>query len=373
MTSKRQFLGLAAAAALLALAGGMTVGSDAAQAQQRELYIYNWSDYIGVDTIANFEKETGIKVTYDLFDGYETMDARLQAGSSGYDIVFPGRYYISQHVKQGLYLPLDKSKLKNLGNIGQRFWDALGVVDPGNKYVIPYMFWTNGYVYDAKKVMAIDPNAPVDSWAMFFDPAVLSKFTPCGVSILDSPEDVMDLALNYLHLHPGTNDEKELKQAGDLVAKAQPHVAAFDSSGTINALADGSRCLAMTWSGDYSQAKKRADETKSDVDLKFVSPKEGVNMDYDGMVILKDSKHVAEALEFLDYMMRPEVIAQVSNDIGYANANDKATPLVDESLRNDPAMYPDPSRLTNIFTIDVRTGEGTRILNREFTRAKTGQ
>jgi putrescine transport system substrate-binding protein len=366
MKIKTALQGVIAGVALLAAAGD-------AGAEERQLFIYNWADYIGTSTIADFEKETGIKVTYDLFDGYETMDARVQAGSSGYDIIFPGRYYISQHVLQGVYLPLDKSKLKNLGNIGQRFWDALSVADPGNKYVVPYMFWTNGYVYDAKKVLAIDPNAPVDSWAMFFDPAVLSKFTPCGVSILDSPEDVMDLALNYLHLHPGTNDAAELKQAGDLVAKAQPHVAAFDNSGTINGLADGSRCLAMTWSGDYSQAKARAEENKADVDLKFVSGKEGVNMDYDGMAILKDAKNVDEALEFIDYMMRPDVIAKVTNDIGYANANEKATPLVDPSISGNPAMYPDQTRMTNIFTIGVRTGEGTRVLTREFTRAKTGQ
>src|SRR4030095_7355823 len=195
----------------------------------------------------------------------------VEGGCPGNTIIFPGRYYTSQHVQQGVYLPLDKSKLKNLGNIGERFWKAPEVAEPGHKYGAPYLFWANGYVYDAKKVLAIDPNAPVDSWDMFFKPEVLSKFTPCGVSILDSPEDVMDLALNYQHLHPGTNDAEELKKAGDLVAKAQPHVAAFDNSGTINSLADGSRCLAMTWSGDYSQAKSRAEENKADVDLKFVS------------------------------------------------------------------------------------------------------
>jgi putrescine transport system substrate-binding protein len=366
MVSRTGLLGMIAMVALV-------FAANQAEAQERKLFIYNWADYIGTTTIADFEKETGIKVTYDLFDGYETMDARVQAGHSGYDIIFPGRYYISQHVQQGLYLPLDKSKLKNLGNIGQRFWDALAVSDPGNKYVVPYMFWTNGYVYDAKKVLAIDPKAPVGSWDMFFKPEVLSKFTPCGVSILDSPEDVMDLALNYLHLHPGTNDAAELKQAGDLVAKAQPHVAAFDNSGTINGLADGSRCLAMTWSGDYSQALARAQENGSDVDLKFASPKEGVNMDYDGIAILKDAKNVDEALEFIDYMMRPEVIAQVTNDIGYANANDKATPLVNPELSGNPAMYPDESGASNIYTIGVRTAEGTRVLTREFTRAKTGQ
>ena len=183
----------------------------------------------------------------------------------------------------------------------------------------------------------------------------------------------MDLALNYLHLEPGTNDAEQLKKAGDLVAKAQPHVATFDNSGTINALADGSRCLAMTWSGDYAQATTRAQENGADVDLKFVSGKEGVNMDYDGMAILKDAKNVDEALEFIDYMMRPEVIAKVTNDIGYANANDKATPMVNPEISGNPAMYPDQSRMKNIYTIGVRTAEGTRVLTREFTRAKTGQ
>src|SRR5262252_9188488 len=161
MSSRTGLLGVFAAVVLSAIAG-------TAEAKERQLFIYNWADYIGTTTIADFEKETGIKVTYDLFDGYETMDARVQAGSSGYDIIFPGRYYISQHVQQGVYLELDKSKLKNLGNIGERFWKALDVSDPGNKHVVPYMFWTNGYVYDAKKVLAIDPNAPVDSWDMFF-------------------------------------------------------------------------------------------------------------------------------------------------------------------------------------------------------------
>ena len=366
MKAKSAVQSLIASVALLVAAG-------AAEAADRQLFIYNWSDYIGTTTIADFEKETGIKVTYDLFDSYETMDARVQAGSSGYDIIFPGRYYISQHVQQGVYLPLDKSKLKNLGNIGERFWKALDVSDPGNKHVVPYMFWTNGFVYDAKKILAIDPKAPVDSWDMFFKPEVLSKFTQCGVSILDSPEDVMDLALNYLHLHPGTNDAAELKQAGDLLAKTQPHVAPFDNGGTINALADGSRCLAMTWSGDYSQALARAQENKSDVDLKFSSPKEGVNMDYDGIAILKDAKNVDEALEFIDFMMRPDVIAKTTNDIGYANANEKATPLVNPELSGNPAMYPPESGMGNIYTIGVRTAEGTRVLTREFTRAKTGQ
>ena len=247
------------------------------------------------------------------------------------------------------------------------------VSDPGNKYVVPYMFWTNGYVYDAKKVLAIDPNAPVDSWDMFFKPEVLSKFTPCGVSILDSPEDVMDLALNYLHLHPGTNDAAELKQAGDLVAKAQPHVAAVRQQRHHQRAGRRQPVPRHDLVGRLFAGLARAQENGSDVDLKFVSGKEGVNMDYDGMAILKDAKNVDEALEFIDYMMRPEVIAKVTNDIGYANANDKATPLVDPAISGNPAMYPDQTRMKNIFTIGVRTAEGTRVLTREFTRAKTGQ
>jgi putrescine transport system substrate-binding protein len=370
MKSANGWISLTAALALLAVAGP---GVDEANAQERKLFIYNWADYIGTTTIEDFEKETGIDVTYDLFDSYETMDARVQAGSSGYDIIFPGRQFVQHHVKQDLYLPLDKSKLKNLGNIDSRFWEVMQVADPGNKYAVPYMFWTNGYVYDAKKVLAIDPNAPVDSWDMFFKPEVLSKFTPCGVSILDSPEDVIDLALNYLKLHPGKSDPEEVKKAADLVAKTQSHIAAFDSNGAIGALADGSRCLAMTWSGDYSQAAARAEEAGVDVDLKYVTAKEGVNMDYDTMAILKDSKNVEEAHLFIDYMMRPEVIAKVTNDIGYANANAKATPLVDEAIRSDPALYPDFDKVQNLYVTELRTPEEARLIVREFTRAKTGE
>ena len=365
MSLRTGLFGLVAAAALLA--------AGQAEAQERKLFIYNWSDYIDMSVVEEFEKEAGIKVTYDLFDSYETMDARVQAGSSGYDIIFPGRQVVQQHVAQGLYLPLDKSKLKNLGNIDERFWKIMEVADPGNQYAVPYMFWTNGYVYDAKKVLAIDPNAPVDSWDMFFKQEVLSKFKQCGTSVLDSPEDVVDLALNYLGLHPGRADPAELKQAGDLITKMRPNLAAFDSVGTIGALADGSRCLAMTWSGDYAQATARAQEADADVDLKYVTPKEGVNMDYDTMAILKDAKNVEEAHMFIDYMMRPDVIAKVTNEIGYANANKAATSMVDEAIRNDPAMYPDPSRLANVYVTELRTPEETRLIVREFTRAKTGQ
>jgi putrescine transport system substrate-binding protein len=235
------------------------------------------------------------------------------------------------------------------------------------------MFWTNGFVYDAKKVLAIDPKAPVDSWDMFFKPDVISKFKSCGVSILDTPEDAMDLALNYLNLHPGKSDPAELKRAADLIAGAKPYVAQFDSVGTLNALADGSRCLAMTWSGDYSMAKTRAEEAGADVDLRFSTPKEGVNMDYDGMAILKDSKNADEALAFIDYMMRPEVIAKVTNEIGYANANKAATPLVDPAIRDNPALYPDPTRLSHVYVTELRSPEESRLIGREFTRAKTGQ
>lgn len=366
MRSTLKILGLVAATMVAALSG-------TANAQERQLFIYNWSDYIDMTVLDDFTKETGIKITYDLFDSYETMDARVQAGSSGYDIIFPGRQIVQHHVAQGLYYPLDKSKLPNLKNIDPKFLEILQVADPGNKYAVPYMFWTNGFVYDAKKIKAIDPNAPLDSWAMIYDPKEIAKYTQCGVSILDSPEDVIDLALNYLHLHPGKSDPKEVKQAADLIAQLQPHIAQFDSTGTIGALADGSRCLAMTWSGDYSQAAARAAEAGVDVDLHYSAPKEGVNIDYDTMAILKDSKNVEEAHEFINFMMRPDIIARVTNTIGYANANKAATPLVDEAIRNDPAMYPQPENLKNSYVTDLRTPEEARLIVREFTRAKTGE
>ncbi len=227
---KAQSMAIAAAFAL-----AMSVAP--ATADDTELNVYNWTDYIGDTTIADFEKETGIKVRYDTFDSYETLDGKLLAGSTGYDIIVPGRTLITHHVRAGMYLPLDKAKLPSLGNIDEKFWKALEVADPSNAHSVPYMYWTNGFVYDAKKVKAIMPDAPVDSWDMIFKPEIISRFKDCGVSILDSPEDVMELALNYLGIDTSTTRQEDLAKAADLIIAIKPYIQKFDSTGASGMIA----------------------------------------------------------------------------------------------------------------------------------------
>ncbi len=355
----------------LALFGALSLGAGGALAEDMELNVYNWSDYIGETTIADFEKETGIKVRYDYFDSSETLDGKMLAGDTGYDVIFPTRTVITHHVRAGIYRPLDKSKLTNIGNIDDKFWKALEVADPGNLHAVPYMYWTNGFVYDAKKVQAIMPDAPVDSWAMIFKPEIISKFKDCGVSILDSPEDVMELALNYLGINTSTKKQEDLAKAADLIIAITPYIQKFDSIGTIDALAAGDRCIAMTWSGDFAQAKNRAAENGIDVELQFAVPKEGVNLDYDGLAIPADAPHPEAAHKFIDFMLRADVIAAATNYIGYANANKAATPLVLPEIRENPALYPDPARLARVYTSDVRDADGIRVLTSEWNRAKS--
>ena len=356
---------------LLVLAGVGALACGQAMAADTELNVYNWTDYIGETTVADFEKETGIKVRYDTFDSYETLDGKLLAGNTGYDIIFPGRTLITHHVKAGMYMPLDKSKLDDIGNIDPKFWKALELADPGNAHTVPYMYWTNGFVYDAKKVKAIMPDAPVDSWDMIFKPEIISKFKDCGVSILDSPEDVMELALNYLGIDTSTTKQEDLAKAADLVIAIKPYIQKFDSTGTIDALAAGDRCLAMTWSGDYAQAANRATENGIDVELHFSTPKEGVNLDYDALAIPADAPHPEAAHQFIEFMLKPDVIAAATNYIGYANANAAATPMVLPEIRENPALYPDPARLARVYTSEVRDADGIRVLTTEWNRAKS--
>jgi putrescine transport system substrate-binding protein len=347
--------------------------ADFAMAEEMVLNVYNWADYIGSDTIANFEQETGIKVHYDNFDSYETLDAKVLTGNTGYDIIFPDSTLAYHHIRAGLYLPIDKSKLSNYGNLDPLILEQMSQVDPGNGFVVPYMWWTNGISYDVDKVKARMPDAPVDSLNLVFDPAIVSKFQDCGVWLLDSPGDVMGLALRYLHKDPNTNDPSEIKAAGDLLKTVRPFVAKFDSAGMINAQADGSACVVINWSGAVLQATTRAAEVKNGIRIAYALPKEGANIAFDGMAIPKDAPHPEEALAFLDYMLRPDVIAQVTNEVAYANANRASWPLVKKALSGDSAVFPDDTTKARLYPAIPRTAEGLRALTREWTAVKTGQ
>src|SRR5437764_4349457 len=298
--------------------------------QTRTVNVYNWSDYVEPTVIEAFTKETGINVRYDTFDANETLETKLLAGKSGYDVVVPTAYFLERQIKAGVFQKLDKSKLKNLGNVWPEIAQRLAVYDPGNQYAVNYMWGTTGIGYNVKKareVLKID--GPVDaamaSWDVVFKPENLAKFKDCGVHMLDSADDIMPAALHYLGLDPNTTAQADFDKAAELLIKIRPNVRKFNSSEYLNALASGEICLIVGWSGDIKQAQKRAAEAKGgqggNIEIGYAIPKGGAQMFFDNFAIPKDSKNVAEAHAFIDYMLRPEVAAKNSNFLGYANGN----------------------------------------------------
>jgi putrescine transport system substrate-binding protein len=340
----------------------------------KELNVYNWSDYIGETTIADFEKETGIKVRYETYTGNEDLEAKLVTGGTGYDIVFPSSSFFARQIKIGLYQKLDKSLLPNLKNMDPKIMDILSKdADPGNEYAIPYMWGTNGFSYNVDMVKERMPDAPLDSLAMIFDPNVIAKFKDCGVTFLDSPEDVFPLALAYMGKDPTSQKEEDIIAAADMVMKVRPFIRNFDSQQYLNALPNGEYCISMSWSGDYATASTRAAEAGMKVNLAYTIPKEGTNIWFDGMLIPADAPHPKNANLFLNYMMRPEVIAAATNFTYYANANLPAKEFVNKEILEDPAIYPSEEVLKRGFPSVVRDQNLNRIITREWTRVKTGQ
>jgi putrescine transport system substrate-binding protein len=338
-----------------------------------ELNVYNWSDYIGENTIANFEKEYNVKVRYDTYDGNEALEAKLLLGNTGYDIVFPSSSFFARQIKAGIYMPLDRSKLTNWSNLDQWVLKQQASHDPGNVYAVPYMWGTNGVTYNVDMVKERMPDAPVDSLRMVFDPEIVSKFQDCGVSLLDSPEDVIPLALAYMGKDPTSQNADDIVAAVDMLMKIRPYIQVFDSQQYLNALPNGDRCIAMTWSGDYAVAAARAEEAGLDINIAYSVPKEGSNIWFDAMLIPKDAPNPDNAHLFLNYMLRPDVIAECTNYTYYANGNKAAQPLVLPEILEDPAIYPDEETQKRMFPSVVRDEELQRVITREWTRLKTGQ
>ena len=269
---------LVAIALLATFAVAAAVPSASAEEEKR-LYIYNWTDFIGPETIAKFEKLTGIKVVYDVYDAEETMEARLLAGGSGYDVVSASTDYFSREIKAGVYETLDKTKLPNWKNLDPHVLAIQSDYDPGNAHAVPYLHSMNGFAYNVDMVRARMPNAPVDSLDMLFKPEVVSKFADCGVTFLDSAEDVLQLALRYLGLDPNTTKREDFKAAQDMLLKVRPYVRSFDSAEYLNGLANREVCVAMSWSSDYAMSHARAKAVGVNVNLAFSLPKEGANRD----------------------------------------------------------------------------------------------
>ena len=363
---------LAAITASATLALGFHSGISPAKAEG-ELNIYNWSDYIGENTVADFEKEYNVKVRYDTYDGNETLEAKLVVGNTGYDIVFPSSSFFARQIKSGIYQKLDRSKLTNWSNLDQWVLGKQAQYDPGNAYAVPYMWGTNGFTYNVDMIKERLPDAPVDSLRMIFDPEIVSKFQDCGVSFLDSPEDVFQLALAYMGKDPTSQNPDDIVAATDMLMKVRPYVRVFDAQQYLNSLPNGDVCIAMTWSGDYAVAAQRAADAGLKINLAYTVPAEGSNIWFDAMLIPKDAPHPDNAHLFLNYMLRPKVIADCTNYTYYANGNAAARKYVLKEILDDPAIYPDAETQKRMFPAVVRSEDVQRVITREWTRLKTGQ
>ncbi|WP_417780442.1 polyamine ABC transporter substrate-binding protein [Stutzerimonas xanthomarina] len=347
--------------------------SGAASAQAATVHIYNWSDYIGETTLEEFEKETGIKPIYDVFDSNETLEGKLLAGRTGYDVVVPSNHFLGKQIRAGAFQKLDKSKLPNWQHLDPALLKQLEKNDPGNAYAAPYLWGTNGIGYNVEKVTAALGIEKVDSWAMLFEPENAKKLAGCGIALLDSPDEMIPAMLNYLGLDPNSTDPDDYAKAEAKLLEIRPYVRYFHSSKYISDLANGNICIAAGFSGDIFQAAARADEAGKGIDIAYTIPKEGGNLWFDMLAIPVDAQNVEEAHAFINYLLEPEVIASVSDYVGYANPNIKAGELMDQEVRNDPSVYPPQAVLDRLYVSAELPPKINRLMTRSWTKVKSGQ
>jgi putrescine transport system substrate-binding protein len=345
----------------------------AAAAQQRTVNVYNWSDYIDPKALDEFTKTTGIKVIYDTYDNNEIVETKLLAGKSGYDIVVPSGPFLQRLIGAKIFRALDKSKLPNLSNQWPDVTQRLAVFDPGNAHAVNYMWGTTGIGINVKKVRDALGNVPLNTWDLVLKPEMASKLKACGIYMLDSPEDLFPGVLAYLGLNPDSKRIEDLNRAGDTLFRVRGNVQKFHSSEYINALANGDICVAVGYSGDMLQARKRAEEAKNGVEISYIIPREGALMWFDSFAIPADSKNVAEAHEFINFMLRPEIAAMNTNFVSYASGNLAAKQFVKPEILNDPGIYPDEATFKRLFTNTAYDERSQRTVTRLWTRVKTGR
>jgi len=347
--------------------------SSAAPDSGKVLNLYIWSDYLAPNALSDFEKQTGIKVHVSYFDTNETLETRLLAGHSGFDVVVPTASYFERQIKAGVYLTLDKSKLPNLKNMDAQLMSRVALHDPDNAHGVIYTWGTNGIGYNEKMIKALMPDAPFDSWRMVFDPAMASKIAKCGISVLDSPAEMLRVVLSYLGRDPNSQRPEDLAAGEVALTKIRPYIRNINSSEYIEALANGDICLAVGYNGDVLQARDRARDANKGIEIKYVVPKEGSILWFDMLAVPKDAPDVESAYAFLDYMMIPQVAADVSDFRRYATANAAAQPLVQPAVRDDPGIYP-PKELRQKLAVQLADSpDQTRAITRVWQKFKTGQ
>ena len=359
-------------AAVLAVAA-IALAACGDKAEEKVVNVYNWSDYIDEEILSEFEAETGIKVVYDVFDSNDVLETKLLAGGSGYDVVVPSGTFLARQIQAGVFLELDKDKLTNWGNLWDMVLQRTSIWDPGNKHAVNYMWGTTGIGYNVKMVTDRMADAPVNSWDLVFNPTIAAKFADCGIYMLDAGDEMIPAALNYIGEDPNSKDPAVIAKAEAVLMGVRPFIRKFHSSEYIDALANGDACVAIGWSGDVLQARDRAVEAKNSVEVNYVVPDEGAQMWFDMMAIPADAKHPGNAHTFINYIMRPEVMAKASNYVYYANGNKASEKFLAEDVIGDPAIYPSAAAMEKLFIITPYDADSQRVVTRLWTRVKSGQ
>jgi len=345
----------------------------AAAQEEKVLHVFNWSDYIAEDTVPNFEKQSGIKVTYDVFDSNDVLETRLLAGNSGFDVVVPSASFLERQIKAGVFQKLDKSQIPNLKNMDPDIMNRVGLHDPNNEYAVPYLWGTTGIGYNEDKIKKILGDARPDSWNYIYDPKLVAKFKECGLSLLDAPDEILKTVLAWMGRDPNSQKEEDLKAAEAKLMPIRPFVRKIHSSQYIDDLANGDLCIAVGWSGDILQARDRAAEAGQGVKIKYAIPKEGTIVWFDMLAIPADAKHPKNAHAFINYLMEPQVAANDSNFVNYANGNAASFPMVSDEVKNDPGIYPTPEVKAKLFPSLAYGEDFQRLMNRMWTKFQTGQ
>lgn len=343
-----------------------------AQAQDEVVRIYNWSDYIDPSVLRDFTEKTGIKVVYDVYDNNDILEAKIMTGHSGYDLVVPSSYILSRDIPAGVFEELDKTKISNWGNLDSKLMQRAAAQDPGNKHAFIYMWGTSGLAFNSAKIKEIMPDAPVASWRMLFDPAVVSRFKSCGVYMLDSADEGIPAALNYIGLDPNSTKEEDFKKAQSALAAVRPNIRKFHSSEDINALANGDICLAMIYSGDAGIAAARAKEAHNGVEISYAIPQEGAQIWFDMMAMLKDAPDKENAYKFMNFLLEPQNIAKITNAVTYPNAVLASLPMVKEAIRSNPNIYPPDEVLAKLYTKKPWDQRTQRMATRIWRQVATG-
>ena len=357
------------------LLGIVALCAGALHAAAATVHVYIWSDYIAPSVLTQFQKETGIKVVYDVYDSNEMLEAKLLAGGSGYDVVFPtARPFAQRHILRNIYMRLDPNALPNLRNLDRGILGSLKDIDAHNDHVLPYTWGTTGIGYNKKLVaQRLGANVPTNSWGLLFDPRIAAKLATCGIAVLDDAEEALHAALLYLGKDPNSAAPADLNAAIALYAKVRPFIRYFHSSQYINDLANGDVCVAMGYSGDVLQARDRARESNNHVEVTYVVPQQGAIMWVDLMAIPNDAPNKVNALKFVNFLLRADVMARISNEVAYANGNAAATPLLNASIRNDRGIYPSKETMARLKTAKNLSAAERRARTRAFTHIRTGR